>query len=100
VCIDHVKPCCLRITQSASYLARSCAVVNLEVVSCVIFVWTTWYDMRGHIGLIPNKIVWYITIYFYLFVIGYRDCRFESYSRHGCLCVCVRLFYVCVVLCR
>jgi hypothetical protein len=29
-----------------------------------------------------------------------RDRRFESYSRHGCLCVCVRLFYVCVVLCR
>jgi hypothetical protein len=23
-----------------------------------------------------------------------------SYSRQGCLCVCVRLFYVCVVLCR
>jgi hypothetical protein len=31
---------------------------------------------------------------------GRRDHRFESYSRHGCLCVCVRLFYVCVVLCR
>jgi hypothetical protein len=30
--------------------------------------------------------------------LGCRDRRFECYSRHGCLCV--RLFYVCVVLCR
>jgi hypothetical protein len=33
----------------------------------------------------------------YLGLLGCWDRRFKSYSRHGFLCVCVRLFFVCVV---
>jgi hypothetical protein len=42
----------------------------------------------------------YDTGEYYLGSLGCRGHMFESYSRHGCLCVCVRLFHVYVVLCR